>query len=260
MIYDYISFKADVYKLTNINLDYYKERQMKRRIDSLIDRELGTDDYQGFFKKMKVDTELRDKFVNYLTINVSEFYRNPSQWEMFENDILPALIKNQSGNLRIWSAACSTGDEPYTLAMVISKHIPISQISIFATDIDEEVLRFAKEGRYTKRSLGGMPKDMLDKYFSLKDDEYVISDKIKACVEFKKHNLLEDRYPSNMDLIVCRNVVIYFTEDAKTLVYSNFNRALKSRGMLFIGNTEQIVKSKELGFDIYKSFFYKKSM
>ena len=257
MAYDYESFKADVYKLTDINLSLYKERQMKRRIESLIQRK-GHKDFQSFYNAMKSDDELLRTFISYLTINVSEFYRNPAQWELFEKDIIPYLEKNFGKRLNIWSAACSTGDEPYTIAMILARHYPLNQIKILATDIDNDVLAFAKEGFYSAKSVERLPKDLLNKHFVKKDKGYQINEDIKKCVEFKKHNLLKDRYPVNMHMIVCRNVVIYFTDEAKDEVYTKFHNTLVKDGILFIGNTEQIIHAKEIGFGSVDSFFYVK--
>ena len=165
MIYDYENFKKDVYQLTNINLSLYKERQMKRRIESLMRRK-GYTTFDAYFAAMKKDPALLRAFVSYLTINVSEFYRNPKQWELFENQMIPYLEKCFGRQIHIWSAACSTGDEPYTIAMILARHFPLSQIKIYATDIDEDVLAFAKEGIYSERSLERLPKDLLQKHFT----------------------------------------------------------------------------------------------
>lgn len=257
MGYDYESFKKDVYGLTNINLSLYKERQMKRRIESLMNRK-GYTDFQPYFEAMKKDDSLLRAFVSYLTINVSEFYRNPKQWELFENEMIPYLKNNFGQKINIWSAACSTGDEPYTIAMLLARHIPLNQVHVYATDIDEDVLAFAKQGLYPERSLENLPKDLLDAHFVKQDKHYQIKDTIKNCVEFRKHNLLEDKYPASMHMIVCRNVVIYFTDEAKDRVYHNFHKTLCKDGVLFIGSTEQIIHAKEIGFIPTDSFFYKK--
>ncbi|MGN0496744.1 MAG: CheR family methyltransferase [Lachnospiraceae bacterium] len=257
MSYDYESFKTDVYGLTNINLSLYKERQMKRRIESLMNRK-GYSDFQSYFHAMKEDDALLRAFVSYLTINVSEFYRNPKQWELFENEMIPYLKKQFGGRINIWSAACSTGDEPYTIAMLLARHIPLNQVHVYATDIDEDVLNFAKQGLYPFRSLEHLPKDLIDSHFIKEEKGYQIKDDIKKCVEFRKHNLLEDKYPSGMHMIVCRNVVIYFTDEAKERVYRNFHKTLCDDGILFIGSTEQIIHAKEIGFSATDSFFYKK--
>lgn len=257
MTYDYENFKKDVYQLTNINLSLYKERQMKRRIESLMKRK-GYTTFDTYFAAMKKDPTLLRAFVSYLTINVSEFYRNPKQWELFENQMIPYLEKRFGKQIHIWSAACSTGDEPYTIAMILARHFPLNQIKIYATDIDEDVLAFAKEGIYSERSLERLPKDLLQKYFTRQGKDYQINADLKACVEFRKHNLLEDKYPTGMHMIVCRNVVIYFTDEAKDGVYEKFHNTLVKDGILFIGSTEQIIHAKEIGFDSVDSFLYKK--
>ncbi len=258
MAYQYEEFKRDVYSLTDINLDLYKERQMKRRIESLIVRK-GFDGFESFFKGMKQDEALLHTFVSYLTINVSQFYRNPQQWINFEQEMVPYLRKQYGDRFTIWSAACSTGDEPYTIAMILSDYIPSEKIRIIASDIDEEVLAFAKEGVYPAKSLVDLPKKYLNKYFTKVDDShYAVNKQIKACVEFKKHNLLKDLYFQNVNMIVCRNVVIYFTDEAKDEVYRKFHNALTDKGILFIGSTEQILRAKDLGFQSLKTFFYEK--
>lgn len=257
MEYGYEAFKADIYKMTNINLSLYKERQMKRRIESLMTRK-GFSGYREYVAAMRQDDELLRTFVSYLTINVSEFYRNPKQWEVFEQEMIPLLKARKDAMLHIWSAACSTGDEPYTIAMIMLRHFAPEQFRIYATDIDADVLRYAKEGFYLNRSLERLPQDMKQQYFVQEDKGYRIAEKVKKCVEFRKHNLLEDRYPSGMHMIVCRNVVIYFTEEAKDEVYSNFHKSLVKDGILFVGSTEQIIHAKEIGFEATDSFFYRR--
>lgn len=258
MINDYESFKKDVYALTKIDLNSYKERQMKRRIDSLIAKNKYPG-YKEYVTAIKNDKKLFEEFVNYLTINVSEFYRNPEQWKILESDIFPELI-NKYGNVKIWSAACSTGDEPYSLAMLLGKFMPLSKIKIIATDIDEQVLDKARMGLYKAQSLNALPDEFKKKYFTkVGETSYQICDEIKRCVEFKKHNLLQDPYPTGCNLIVCRNVVIYFTEEAKDAIYRKFYASLTSGGTLFVGSTEQIVNYRDLGYTSSKSFFYHKN-
>lgn len=258
MIKDYEGFKDFVFQKTSIDLNAYKERQMKRRIDTLIERNK-YDGYDSYSKALVADKNLMEQFVNYLTINVSEFYRNPNLWKTLEDVILPDLIDRFGPNLKIWSAACSTGDEPYSLAMVMAKKVPMNKIKIYATDIDEQVLEKAKDGVYTAASLKGLPQEYINKYFVKMGDRFFkISDDIKKCVEFKKSNLLKDPYPSGCHLIVCRNVMIYFTDEAKLDIYKKFNRSLVTGGCLFVGNTEQIINYRDLGYNYDKLFFYRK--
>lgn len=253
----YEEFKADVLKLTKIDLNYYKEKQMRRRIDTLANKN-GAKSYEEYTQMIKSDKEKFEQFVNFLTINVSEFYRNPDQWKLMDQQVIPKLIKEQRKPIKIWSAACSTGDEPYSLAMAFSKHVPLSDIKILATDIDKQVIEHAKVGLYSEKSIAGVPADLKKKYFTQIGNSYQISDDIKRCVTFKEHNLLKDVYPKDYDLILCRNVVIYFTDEAKDMIYKNFYGSLKSKGVLFIGSTEQISNYKDLGYNRMSSFYFEK--
>ena len=195
--------------------------------------------------------------LSYITINVSEFFRNPRQWDILKNIVLPEYLSKDE--IRIWSCACSTGDEPYSLAMLLAEFIPMKKIKIFATDIDKMVLKQAKKGIYDYKSLLNVPSEMLGRYFKRIDSKhYKISDEIKKCVHFRRLNLLEDEFPKRTDLILCRNVIIYFTDDAKNALYKKFYNSLNSNGVLFLGCTEQIVDYKEYNYDLIESFFYKK--
>lgn len=257
IMYDYEYFKEQVLRLTKIDLNCYKEKQMKRRIDTLIGRHK-LDGYQEFLELIKTDCDVMEEFVNYLTINVSEFYRNPDQWRIVEKEVIPTLRERFGDRLTIWSAACSTGDEPYSLVMALSRYLPLSKIRIIATDIDKQVLSAAKNGIYPAKSLVNVPKDLKDRFFIQEGSLYQISDEIKRCVEFREHNLLRDTYPENIDLIVCRNVLIYFTEEAKENIFKKFYESLSDGGILFLGSTEQMIGYKEVGYARRASFFFEK--
>lgn len=257
MLTNYEEFKTKILKLTGIDLSSYKERQMRRRIDSLIRRN-NYDDYDEYHKALMQNSKLYDEFINYLTINVSEFYRNPAQWEMLEKEIMPNILKLNK-KPKIWSAACSTGEEPYSLVMMMSRFMDLGNIKILATDIDEGAIAKAKNGIYIPKSLVNLPKDFVSSYFTKSGENYKIGDKIKNCIDFKHHNLLSDKYPENCDLIVCRNVMIYFTEEAKSVMYHKFRESLNSNGVLFVGSTEQIILPQRYKLEPAKTFFYRRS-
>ncbi|AKL95396.1 chemotaxis protein methyltransferase CheR [Clostridium aceticum] len=252
----YSIFKDKIYKKIGINLSSYKERQMKRRIESLISRN-NFNSYEKYFEALNTNAKLLEEFINYLTINVSEFYRNPQQWETLEKEILPNLFKNKN-KLKLWSAACSTGEEPYSLAMLLTKFLPLKDIRIIATDIDEGALNKANVGIYSKKSLESLPKEFVDKYFQKIAESYKISEDIKNTITFKKHNLLESPYPDNCDLVICRNVMIYFTEETKNEMYHKFYNSLNNNGVLFVGSTEQIILPHRYKLTPLKTFFYSK--
>ncbi|MGE8204331.1 CheR family methyltransferase [Heyndrickxia sp. NPDC080065] len=253
---DYLEFINQIKRKTNIDLSLYKEAQMKRRLTSLYEKK-GFSSFTEYFQEINKNPEIFNEFLDRMTINVSEFYRNIQRWDVLENKILPSLL-SEKRTLKIWSAASSTGEEPYTLAMILSKYLPLSNISILATDIDEKAIQKAKLGIYPERSLNEVPEHIKRKYFKQQEAYYQISDEIKKTVTFRQHNLLSDPFESNYDLIVCRNVLIYFTEEAKDLLYHKFNAALRPGGILFVGSTEQIFNPQLYHFKVEDTFFYKK--
>ncbi|MBS4176566.1 CheR family methyltransferase [Lederbergia citrea] len=253
---DYIQFMKQIKQKIGIDLSLYKEAQMKRRLTSLY-RKNGFASFKEFFVGIEGDSQLMDEFLDKMTINVTEFYRNRSRWDVLENKILPRLLKEKT-KLKIWSAASSTGEEPYTISMILSRYLPLSQISILATDIDEQALAMAKTGIYSERSLVEMPETMKKKYFRHEGSFYKISEDIKQTVKFRKLNLLADQFDSGFDLIICRNVLIYFTEEAKDSLYKKFSTALSHRGVLFVGSTEQIFNPSQYDFEVEDTFFYRK--
>ena len=195
---DYKYLKDRILSLTGVDLNSYKEAQMKRRIDQLINKK-GISDYPGYIELLKQDKDAMEEFLNHFTINVSNFYRNPEQWEYLEKEIIPKLSGHTK--IRIWSAACSTGDEPYSLVMALSRHMPLSSIRITATDLDRTVIEKAKVGLYDSKAVANVPEDLKKKYFTQVGPSFQISDEIKSHVEFHEHNLLKDVYQKNYDFM-----------------------------------------------------------
>ena len=254
---DYSLFTQLVYKKSGIDLSAYKEKQMKRRIGSLAARR-GFSKLTDYFECLDRDERLYYEFINYITINVSEFFRNPSQWRVLKQEIIPALL-GEKKTLKIWSCACSTGEEPYSLVMLLTDFLRLEEIRVLATDIDEEAMRKAREGVYSENSLKNLPPELVNRFFDFSAGKYRISDQVKRRVEFKKLDLLKDPFPSLCDLIVCRNVLIYFTEHAKQKLYSKFSSALAESGVLFVGSTEQIVHPQMYNLKPIRAFFYHKN-
>ena len=257
MLFDYEWFKKEIFKFANIDLNSYKEQQMKRRIDSLINKNKFSG-YREFLKELVNNKNLYGEFLSHLTINVSEFYRNPEQWKILEQKILPKLIKSKGNKIKIWSAACSTGDEPYTLVMLMAEFMPLNEVKVLATDIDDQIIAEAQKGIYNSRSLNSLPDKWKNTYFKKVGNVYYIDDLVKSRVEFRKHDLLLEEYISDCDLIVCRNVLIYFTNEAKNKMFQKFYNSLVDDGVLFIGSTEQISNYQNYGFSRKGLFFYNK--
>ncbi|WP_309241931.1 CheR family methyltransferase [Brevibacillus daliensis] len=254
---DFLQFIALVKGKTGIDLALYKEAQMKRRLTSLRMKR-GYSTFVSYYEAISKDQSLFYEFLDRMTINVSEFFRNPGRWTTLEERILPKLSQ-ESSRLKLWSAACSTGEEPYTLALTLKRKHLLGKSSILATDIDEGAISKAKQGVYMERSLQDCPNDLLQKYFQKDQLTYRIDQEIKQAVHFKKHNLLAEPFETGFDLIICRNVLIYFTEEAKHELYQKFSRALRPGGVLFVGSTEQIFQPQQYQLQPEDTFFYKKT-
>lgn len=255
---EYYDFTVHIRAKFGIDLTLYKEAQMKRRLTSLRNKR-GFKTFADYYDALRTDEALLNEFLDRMTINVSEFYRNPKRWNVLQTNVLPRLIDEKS-TLNIWSAACSTGEEPYSIAMMMREYFPHVRFNIQATDIDEGALLKAKRATYSKQSLKELPDKMKQTYFQQNKGMYQLRDSIKELVTFKKHNLLSDPYPRNIDLIICRNVLIYFTDQAKNAIYQNFGGSLKDNGVLFVGSTEQIFTPQKYNLKLLYTFFYEKKV
>ena len=252
---DYQLFVSNLFKKTGIDLNLYKEQQMKRRLNSLRMKR-GYNNFQEYFKALDKDDALYLELLDRITINVSEFFRNGPRWKVLQDKLLPILTQTKS--LKAWSAACSTGEEPYTLAMIIQQKFPTVRLDLVATDIDEGALKKAEQGIYHERSTQEVPKEYIQGFFKVSQNLYHVSDQIKSKVKFKKQNLLADPFDKQFDLIICRNVMIYFTEEAKSQLYHKFSQALRPGGILFVGSTEQIFNPSQYQLEPVETFFYRK--
>lgn len=256
---DWVEFKRKLKSKTDIDLDLYKEPQMKRRIGNLVNRSAAKS-FVEYFDTVAKDKDEFAAFIEYLTINVSEFYRTPDKFAKLETDVIPDLLK-RSPKLNIWSAGCSIGAEPYSLSMIMKELTPGKQHRILATDLDIEILAKAKKGVYMENEIKSLSPERRKKYFdALPDNKFAVKEDIKSCIEFKRHNLLKDPFEKGFDLILCRNVVIYFTEEAKDQLYTRFFEALKPGGILFVGATEAILNFRKMGYTSYQPFFYQQPL
>lgn len=253
---DLEQFKDWVLKYFGINLFAYKSNQLHRRILSLMSR-IGVNDLDEYVKLLKADSDQRQRFLDFITINVTEFFRNPELFREFEREI-EKYSREKSKNIKVWSAACSIGAEPYSIAIIFNNLKNGAKASILATDIDNTILTKAKKGEYTLSEIKNVEKPYRDKYFKTMGDKYIIDTAIKNMVTFKKHDLILDEYEKSFDIIVCRNVVIYFNNDIKEKIYKKFSSSLKKDGLLFVGATESIYNYKDYGFEKASTFIYRK--
>lgn len=255
---DYQHFVRGLKQILHVDLNFYKEKQMKRRLTSLRDK-LGYATFRDFLEAIRKSAELQDVVLKRITINVTEFYRNPEQWQVLRATILPQLLREKS-RLSCWSSACSTGEEPYTLAMVLEE-VGVRQYEILATDIDPFVLEKAKQAVYGLPSVQNVPPEKLNLYFERQGDAVTFrKERLRGAIQFRRLDLLNDIFPKGFDLILCRNVVIYFTDDAKHLLYQKLSDSLLPGGFLFVGSTEQIFYAHQYNLYSVAPFFYKKQI
>jgi len=217
--------------------------------------------YDVYFKTIKENEQKLREFLDYLTINVSEFYRNPNKWTELKDMVIPELVRTRGRKqLKLWSAGSATGEEPYSLAILSIEARLSTQTPVLASDIDQGAITIAKRGRYLKRQLINIPKEFIPRYFTTPDngETYIVNSEVKSRVSFQRLNLIEEPFSDDFDLILCRNVVIYFSADTKTALYHKFFKALRPGGYLLVGSTEQIFDYRKIGFESAGAFLYQK--
>jgi chemotaxis protein methyltransferase CheR len=190
-----------------------------------------------------------------ITINVSEFLRNPEAFQTLRAGHLPGLLAGRT-MFRVWSAGCSLGYEPYSIAMLVRELSPTIAVRILATDLDERILAQARSSRYTEAQMVGVSSARRTRFFQHDGEAWEVRPELRAMVTFRRHDLLREVFGSAFDLIVCRNVAIYFTEEAKAQLYARFARALRPGGLLFVGATEAISGARAFGLEPAQPGFY----
>jgi chemotaxis protein methyltransferase CheR len=249
---DFIAFRDFVHEKSGIffaeNKKYLVENRLSKRMATL-----GVKSYRDYFYQVKYDTSLKEfnMLMNLVTTNETSFYRNPPQLKCFQEEVLPLIIqqKQKSGQpkkLRIWSAGCSTGEEPYTLGMILLDVLGENSgwnLEIIANDISENVLYAARTGCYTEMALRTTPPAIVNRYFTREGDKYMVNESVKRIVKFSHLNLSDRKKMSlvtDMDFIFCRNVMIYFSDDVKRQLVKGFYFSLKPASYMFIGHAESL--------------------
>lgn len=259
---EYEWIKASIKNLLGIDLSYYKDEQMRRRLDSWLVRS-NKGSWEEYFAWVRHDEKELQRLRNYLTINVSEFFRDLERWHMLRTQVLPRLLGDLSAlrrrQLRVWSAGCSTGQEPYSLAMLMDEMGIYPEPYLLATDLDHGALQKAlARGPYLAEEVRNVTQQQRLRYFEPGGPPYYVRENLAHKVVFREQNLLSDPFEGDFDLIVCRNVVIYFTNAAKETLYRKFAQALRPGGILFLGGTEIIPHPQVYGLANYQISFYLK--
>ncbi len=257
---DFEAFRRRAYQIAGVDLTSYKAPQMERRLGSLLAK-VHVSSFTEYAQLLERDPQRRQEFRDFVTINVSEFFRDKERFDELERRVLPGLAASGQA-VRVWSAGCSIGAEPYSLAIILRELAPGRQHSIVATDIDETILQRARGGgSYSAADIRGTSAERRARWFTEGDDGlFSVQPGIREMVTFQKQDLLRDPFPRGpFDLVVCRNVVIYFTEEAKEKIYRGFVGTLRLGGVLFVGGTEAIMHPQELGLEVVAPGFYRKA-
>lgn len=260
---DFEELKKGVKSLLGFNTDQYKNTYLGRRFNARL-RAYDLDSYHEYWDILKNDEKEQERLLNDLTINVTEFFRDQSVYRFLYEDVLPALI-DKKHRIRVWSAGSSDGKEAYSVAMIfyelLGEKIARSRVTIVATDIDKDCLDRARSGCYVSR--GGITQTDVSKqlsllsdpseFFDIEGDTYVIKPELKNLVSFQYHDLISGPKKQNFDIILCRNVVIYFNRGLQEVLYMDFYDALNQGGFFVMGKTETLIGKARGLFQTYDS-------
>ncbi|MEN3045717.1 MAG: protein-glutamate O-methyltransferase CheR [Candidatus Hydrothermales bacterium] len=233
-MYNLKQVKELIFEKTGIDLSYYRDNYLERRLRVRM-RKNNLNDISLYIEKLENDEEERKKFINEIGINVSYFFRNKSTYDQIKSLVLPDL--KMRGKIYIWSAGCASGEEPYSVA-ILMKEEGIEGYKIYATDIDNEALEKAKMGIYEPDKLIETPGELIKKYFEKINNKFKISEELKKNINFFFHDITKKPPLTNFDLVLCRNVIIYFVKEKQKLVFENLYLSLKKNGFLILGKTE----------------------
>jgi chemotaxis protein methyltransferase CheR len=229
------------------DLHPYKDRCIRRRIAKRL-RASGASDIDHYLEQLAGNDDELDLLLATLSIHVSQFFRNPEVFRTLERQLLPDFCRQMVAagrtELRLWSAGCAGGEEAYSLALLIDALAPTGlRTTILATDISEPTLEQAREGCYPAGHLADVPAAVRSRYFQAEAGRYRLDERIRGMVDFRRHNLITASGYPPVDLIVCRNVLIYFTREEQSRILARFAAALPAGGVLVLGRTEALPRT-----------------
>lgn len=238
------TFRKFIYNESGITFSETNRSILDSRIKEKL-REKGIESPDEYYKKVSSDKEEMKEFLDSVTTNLTRFFRNQAHFDAFINYVIPHIIetKKKTGDtkIRIWSAGCSTGEEPYTIAMILQDILPAPYtFDIMASDISLKSLMVGKQGFYPESRISGIPQNYLDKYFTKSDKGYQVKESLMKTIHFDYHNLKNDSGARNLDVIFCRNVLIYFDEPAQKAVIDRFYNSMAPNSYLYIGHSESL--------------------
>jgi chemotaxis protein methyltransferase CheR len=254
---DYVEFCTFLRKLTGIDLSQYKRPQMERRLRTFYSNK-GLNTLTDAVDHLRSDPAQLEELLDRITINVSQLWRNPEQWELIQTQLLPELA--ETGQVRAWSAGCSYGAEAYTLATICHVTLPGRRVSIQGTDIDKRMVERARLGVFSDDDARSAPEHLMKVGFDRVPEGWRAKLNLRAMARFDSGDLLQMQLRSAAyDLILCRNTVIYFAEPIRDELHARLADALRPGGYLVIGSTERVSNPSALGLSMKHPFIYRKA-
>lgn len=246
---DFEFFKNFLLKESGYNLAEDKSYLLETRLQTVV-KDFGLSGIQEIVQKTKLgQIEIINAVIEAMTVNETLFFRDSTPYKIFEKVIFPELLKHTEGRpIKIWSAACSTGQEPYSIAMILEnkkESFPSLNYRIIATDINETVLNTARKGIFSDMEISrGLPSIYLNRFFEKAGSKWQISDRVKSHITFEKFNLNDRifKYKNDFDFILLRNVLIYFDAELKRQIFLNMANAMKNHAYLLLGSAEAITQ------------------
>ncbi len=237
-------FKQLIYNESGIHFSNSNRTILESRLKERL-RRSNTSSVMEYYNKILKDKEELKILLDSVTTNLTRFFRNTLHFQTLENYVIPDLVEYKEQRhdfkMRVWSAGCSTGEEPYSIAMVLKDKLdPKYRIEVIGSDLSLKSLMIAKEGFYPESRIGGVPEKYLTRFFEKKRDGYQIKEEIKAITRFDYHNLKYDSGLRNVDILFCRNVIIYFDKAAQEQVINRFWEVMTNHSYLFIGHSESL--------------------
>ncbi|WP_326549112.1 CheR family methyltransferase [Mycolicibacterium sp. ND9-15] len=228
----------------------YKRTSLMRRVQHRM-RQAGFDSYEEYLDHLQASSDEFNALFNTILINVTAFFRDPEAWEYLRDEVVPAMLAERGPNdpIRVWSAGCASGQEAYTLAMVLADALGLDafrqRVKIYATDVDEDALAEARTASYDQKAVESVPTESLSTYFDQANGRYVFRKDLRRAVIFGRNDLVKDAPISRVDLLVCRNTLMYLNAETQRKVLSRLHFALAPNGMLFLGHSETLLSNSD---------------
>jgi len=246
---DFDTLLAYLKRTRGFDFSGYKRTSLMRRIQKRLDA-VSVDTYSDYVDYLEVHPDEFSRLFDTILINVTNFFRDMPSWDYISSNVIPQLVAERKADepIRIWSAGCSSGEEAYTIAILMAEALGIEgfheHVKIYASDLDEEALSQARQAIYGGRDINSIPPQYLDKYFEKLNERYIFRKDLRRAVIFGRHDLVQDAPISRIDLLICRNVLMYFNAQTQSRILSKLHFAVNDNGILLLKSRDAVQPHK----------------